>query len=472
MNYPMDRRNFIKTTGAAVAGSTLTSALNAQSRSSASEKPNILFIMTDQQHAGMMSCTGNPWLHTPAMDSLARDGVRLTRAYAANPVCGPSRISMATGMMPGRVGAFDNVSAKSVNALPTDLHQNSMGMLMKRAGYDTFYGGKVHMTPDLVPAKAGYDEYIRDDRDKLPGACVEFIQQKRNQPFFAVASFINPHDICFAYNAYAKRDKMMSGVNELYEQASQLPLEELPPLPDNFEVPDQEPDSVLANKSDSAVTPSGIMREQYDEREWRMYRWIYCRLTELVDSHIGQILDGLRESGQEDNTLVLFVSDHGDMDASHRLASKGLFYEESVGVPLLMRHPGHIPAGKTQSALINIGLDILPTFCDYAGIGIPDHLPGQSLKPLAEGKQPGPPRSYIASENNFTRMIRTDRFKYCAHDSGDLKESLYDMKNDPGEMHNLVADRNYKTILNEHRALLKDWVSQTGDREGKAYLFG
>lgn len=450
----------------------MTSALQGQSHNSAEEKPNILFIMTDQQHAGMMSCTGNSWLNTPALDSLARDGVRFTRAYAANPVCSPSRISMATGMMPGRVGAFDNGSAKEVKSLPAELQANSMGMLMKRAGYDTFYGGKVHMTPDLVPVKAGYDEYFRDEREKLPGACVKFIQQKRNRPFFAVASFINPHDICFAYNAYAKREKMMPGVNKLYEQASKLPLSELPPLPDNFEVPDKEPDAIEANKSDAAVTPSGIMRETYDEREWRMYRWIYCRLTEEVDSHIGQILDGLRESGQEDNTLVLFVSDHGDMDSCHRLASKGLFYEESVGVPLIMRYPGHIPGGKTRNALINTGLDILPTFCEYAGLEKPGHLPGHSLKPLAEGKRSEPPRSFVASENYFTRMIRSERYKYCAYDQGKLKESLYDMEKDPGEMQNLVTDKKHKSLLQEHRALLKEWVHRTSDNEGAGYLLG
>jgi len=340
-----------------------------------------------------------------------------------------------------------------------------MGKLMKRAGYDTFYGGKVHMSQELIPNnESGYDEFFRDQREKLPAACVGFIKKKRENPFFAVASFINPHDICFAYNAYKKREKMMPGVNELYQQASKIPLESLPPLPDNFKIPDKEPDAISANGKTTAVTPSKTMRAEYDEREWRMYRWIYCRLTEEVDGHIGQILDGLNESGQKDNTLVIFVSDHGDMDASHGLASKGLFYEESVCVPLIMSHPKAIRGGQVSQSLVNIGLDILPTFCDFAGIKKPAHLLGQSLRTIDKF------RPYVASENHWTRMIRSDRYKYCAYKDGENRESLVDLGKDPGEMINLAQDKRSQAVLIHHRQYLKDWVSLTADEHGKEYL--
>lgn len=468
----MDRRTFIKTTTAAVATTALGKGANAQGSEKGPTQPNILFIMTDQQHSGMMSCTGNPWLQTPALDSLAQKGMRFERAYAANPVCVPSRISMATGMMAGRVGVFDNATVKQADKLPAQVAKNSMGELMKRAGYDTFYGGKTHLMKGLEPKQgAGYDEYFTNQREQLPGACVKFIQKNRLRPFFAVASFINPHDICFAYNAYKKREKSMSHVNELYRQAQALPLNQLPPLPDNFEVPPQEPKAINAHLKTTAVTPAKLMREDYDEREWRMYRWIYCRLTEEVDRHIGQILQGLKESGQEDNTLVLFVSDHGDMDACHALASKGLFYDESVRVPLIMKFPGNIPAGSVnQSHLINIGLDILPTFCDYADIAAPDHLIGKSMKPIAEDKQVVNWRGYVASENHWTRMIRSQRYKYCVYTGHSDRESLVDMEKDPGEMHNLVKDPNFQDVLDKHRYLLEQWVKATRDSAGDSYL--
>ena len=104
----------------------------------ANKPPNILFIMTDQQHANMMSCTGNPYLKTPTMDSLARGGVRFANAYVTNPVCAPSRISMATGVMAGRLGVFNNGMKAEV---PREVDANSLGKLIKSAGYDTFYGG-------------------------------------------------------------------------------------------------------------------------------------------------------------------------------------------------------------------------------------------------------------------------------------------------------------------------------------------
>ncbi len=194
--------------------------------------PDILLIITDQQHANMMSCTGNKYLKTPAMDSLAREGIRFANAYVSNPVCVPSRISMATGVMAGRLGVLNN-GVKAI--VPSEVDQNSLGKLIKSAGYDTFYGGKVHMCPELSLLDAGYDEYFRDQREALPVACIEFLKRKRERPFFAVASFINPHDICFAYSAYkGKSPQGRSSVEHLYQQALSLPAEQLHPCPKTF----------------------------------------------------------------------------------------------------------------------------------------------------------------------------------------------------------------------------------------------
>ena len=437
-------------------------AVAASGRSRKQKLPNILFIMTDQQHAGMMSCTGNKWLKTPAMDSLARDGIRFENAYAANPVCVPSRISMATGVMPGRLGVFSNGMKANV---PDEVDSNSLGKLIQRAGYDTFYGGKVHMCKELTPLKAGYGAYYRDQRDGLPDACTEFIRRKRDVPFFVVASFINPHDICFAHAAHIGRaPKAMLHVEELYRQASALPLDQLPPLPENYAIPPNEPDPIESHLSPKAVTPAGTMRKDYDERQWRIYRWIYCRLTEQVDQHIGRILDALKESEQEEETMVLFTSDHGNMDASHRLASKGLFYEESVRVPFLLKYTGVIPAGKTDDEhLVSTGLDILPTLCDYAGIAPPKTLLGRSLRPIAEGKPVDDWRPYVVSENAWGRMIRGERFKYCVYDSGTIRESLVDLKADPGEMKNLATLPEYRETLLDHRRYFGQWIKESGD---------
>lgn len=466
----INRRAFIHQSALAfLAAATLLGArTNAFAENGGKGKPNILFIMTDQQHARMMSCAGNKWLKTPALDAMAADGIRFEKAYSANPVCVPSRISMATGVMPCRLGADDNHTGSAIKQLPPEVDANSMGKLMKRAGYDTFYGGKVHMCRSLVPRNAGYDEYYRDSRDELPTACVEFIKRRRDKPFFAVASFINPHDICFAHKAHRGQK---SNVMDLYQKAAALPLDELPPLPANYGIQQNEPSAIQAHLSARATTPTLTMREEYDEKAWRINRWIYQRVTERVDGEIGRILNGLKKAGLEDNTLIIFTSDHGNMDASHRLASKGMFYEESVGVPFILKFKGSIPAGHTdRKHLVSTGLDILPTICDYAGIDIPEHLLGRSLRRVAEGETVDDWRTYVASENDYTRMIRSQRYKYCAFDDPDSKESLVDMENDLGEMRNLVDDPEFQKVLAEHRRLLADWSKISGDDDASKYL--
>ena len=435
---------------------------------SAAQRPNILFIITDQQHAGMMSCTGNSYLNTPAMDSLARCGIRFERAYVANPVCVPCRISMATGMMPGRLGIFSNgMQAK----FPDEVERNSLGLLIQRAGYDTFYGGKVHMAPELNPSEAGYSTVVRDQRDALPDACIEFIRQKRERPFFAVASFINPHDICYVHAAHiGKAPKAMRHVEELYRQASAMPLDQLPPLPANYAIPVDEPEAIEAHLNPKAVTPAITMRKTYDERQWRIFRWIYCRLTEQVDAHIGRILDAVRDAGLEETTLILFTSDHGDMDASHRMASKGLFYEQSVRVPLLMQYKGVIPPGQIDTRhLVATGLDILPTLCDYAGADVPETLLGRSLRAIAEGREVDDWRTFVVSENSLGRMIRSQRFKYCVYDSEGFRESLVDMVDDPGELINLARMPEFRDALLAHQRLLQQWIKVSDDGEAEAF---
>jgi arylsulfatase A-like enzyme len=212
------------------------------------------------------------------------------------------------------------------------------------------------------------------------------------------------------------------------------------------------------------------MRKDYGEKDWRIYRWIYCRLTERVDRHIGRILAGLREAGLEKNTLVIFTSDHGNMDAAHKLASKELFYEEAVRVPLIVRQKG-VTAGATNTThLVSTGLDILPTLCDYAGTKPPAHVLGRSLRRMAEGRPAGEWRTCVASENGQCRMIRSARYKYTVYPRGDNREFLVDMLNDPGEMRNLANDRRFEEVLGRHRHLLREWVDTSSDTAGSKFV--
>jgi len=205
---------------------------------------------------------------------------------------------------------------------------------------------------------------------------------------------------------------------------------------------------------------------------WRLHRWLYCRLNEMVDRKIGIVLDALREAGLENNTLVVFTSDHGDLDGAHRLEHKTLLYEESVRVPFILSFEGRIPAGQVDNIhLVSNGLDLLPTLCDYAGIPVPEGLDGRSVRAVAEGREADPAwRDHVVAESRNSRMVRTARYKYTVYDCGEHRETLVDMQTDPGEMKNLVSNAKLASTLDSHRRLLADWIDRTGDRIAAEYV--
>ncbi|MBM4027973.1 MAG: sulfatase [Planctomycetes bacterium] len=480
----MKRREFIATTAKTAAG--LALAQMPVAAADHRQRPNILFIMTDQQHAGMMSCTGNRWLKTPALDRLAASGVRFERAYACNPVCIPSRFSLLTGLMPSAIGMGKNEDSKQ-SAVTDAMIEQSLGNLFQNAGYETVYGGKVHLPARMNNLKSiGFRSLTGNARQGLADACAQFLKGPHTKPFFLFASFINPHDICYmAINDHQRSaggtatDNLDSRTCEaVLDQARQsadlagFVRDQCPPLPANHEIPDQEPEGITRNYVE--VRPFRVhIRAHWSERQWRLHRWAYCRLTEMVDAEIGVVLDALREAGLEDNTLVVFTSDHGDMDAAHKLEHKSVLYEESVHIPFLMSLPGAIPRGVVDHThLVSNGLDLLPTLCDYAGIEAPPGRPGRSLRPLTQDKVPAGWRDSIVVESQNGRMVRTDRFKYCLYDSGARREQLTDLKDDPGEMKNLAEVPAFKTTLDQHRRILKDWVNTTDDKIAATYITG
>jgi arylsulfatase A-like enzyme len=191
----------------------------------------------------------------------------------------------------------------------------------------------------------------------------------------------------------------------------------------------------------------------------------------MVDAEIGIVLDALRDAGLQDNTLVVFTSDHGDMDSSHKMEHKSVLYEEATRVPFVMSYKGVIPPGRVDDThLISNGLDLLPTLCDYAQIEAPRRLGGRSLRAIAQGRTPDKWRDFVVCESQNGRSLRTDRFKYSIYDSGKNREQLIDLKNDPGEMDNLAGHSDYEDVLNKHRGLLRDWVERTDDRIAAEYI--
>jgi arylsulfatase A-like enzyme len=480
----MKRREFIKTTAASAVGLMLGQAALAGDNSKNQGRPNILFIMTDQQQAGMMSCEGNKWLKTPALDRLAASGMRFERAFASNPVCVPSRFSLQTGLMPSAIGMGRNEDSPQAAVTETMVRQ-SLGRLFRNAGYETVYGGKVHLPSKMKGlANLGYRNLTSNRRQGLADACAEFLKGRHEKPFLLFASFINPHDICYmAINDFNRSQqkapidnedsKVCESVLDQARKAGDIGTfveKNCPPLPANHAVPNGEPECITLSYINARPFRAHI-RKNWTVNQWRLHRWAYCRLTEMVDREIGTVLDALRQSGLEDNTLVIFTSDHGDMDSAHKMEHKSVLYEEAVRIPFIMSYKGRIPAGVIDNThLVSNGLDLLPTLCDYASIRTPEGLPGRSLRPLAEGKYAGQWRNFVVTESQNGRMLRTKRYKYCIYDSGSRREQLIDLENDPGEMKNLAESEDYKNVLDEHRRLLRARVEKTGDKIAAGYV--
>jgi choline-sulfatase len=200
-------------------------------------------------------------------------------------------------------------------------------------------------------------------------------------------------------------------------------------------------------------------RDNYTEKQWRMHRWAYARLTEEVDAQIQTVLNALIETNQMENTVIIFSSDHGDMNSAHRMEHKTALYEESAGVPFMMMWKGQIKGGRVDSThLISNGLDLLPTVCDFAGIKVVADPRGMSLRPLLEEKKTKW-RKNLGVETEIGRMIVTeDKLKYIKYDAVGIEEQLIDLKSDPYEMTHVTNNKKYKSkLMNARKAYNTVW---------------
>ncbi len=461
MSMGQNRREFLKASGIITVGFFSNTAFT--SAASNKKQPNIIYILTDQQNASMMSCTGNKWLKTPAMDYIAKNGIRFKRTYPTNPVCLPSRISMLSGRFPTVFKGADgspirqNKYKKGKGMLPDEVKQTHLGAYMKKAGYELYFGGKRHVPSALEPSKLGFNYFCKDQRQKLAEETAKLIKSNHDKPYFIIVSLINPHDICYmVIREYADPKRLkrtMRARTELatLDKALKMPegvteeeffMNHCPPLPDNYQPQKDEPKGVAVMLDSRDFRRAS--REKYEEKEWRLHRWAYARLTEMVDKKVQIILDAIKQSGQEQNTLVMFSSDHGDMDSAHRMEGKSALYEESANVPFMAMWKGHIPPARVDDThLVSNGLDLLPTICDYAGIKAIADPRGKSLRPLFEGKKV-PWRSTLGVEAEFGRMlINKDKLKYIRYDARGTEEQLLDMNNSPLETDHVTDDPKY-----------------------------
>lgn len=464
------RRGFIKGAAITSAASVLNSAsVHADSTTTIpinrpSNPKNILIITADQMAKRAVAGYGNDFVKTPAIDSLIRRGTKFENTYCAFPLCAPSRASFWTGKLPHQTGVIANSSPNIPISMET------LGKVFSQAGYECTHFGKQHDYGSLEGFKCikqvqseleatdafpvNYDS--REDVYCLEQS-VQYLESYRGEkPFLMAVEFNNPHNICGWVGKFEGAHGEIEGIGDL------------PDTLDNFEIND------LATRSQSvqyACCTHNRTRQstQWNELNFRQYLKAYYHYVQLADNCIEKVLSTLKKKGIEDETLVVFFSDHGDSMGAHRLVTKmNWFYDETTNVPFVFS-ASDLPRQHSLNQLTSL-CDLMPTLCDYVGIETPEHLYGKSLLPLIRGEKVNNWRKEVVSEwhtNRSTtiqpaRMMRTEKYKYIVYRENE-DEELYDLESDSGEMNNLSRNIHYSDILETMRQQFKRYVAEQVD---------
>jgi choline-sulfatase len=446
--------------------------------------PNILIIISDQQgidtiaaykdHFKHEAYLGH-WLKTPNFDRMVAEGYSFLESHSTNPVCCPARSSLFTGRYSTETGV-------TYNNVGIDRQVPNMGeWFEKNSDYNRVYCGKWHAGgqwnyPDVegdrkIPGFETIPVGVSGTGDfndfQVSGALKGYIMNYREErPFLAVAGLMNPHDICY-WTPQLHGNKLVPK-SDIFEAGKSLP-----PLPPNFKFDFKDP----------------MQKQQvkFSEAEWQNYLYDYCRMIEKLDADLGRLLDAVES--RDDDTLVIFTSDHGEGSARHKRVQKWHPFEQSVKVPFIAWMPGRIKSNVIDRKNIVSGIDIMTTVCEYAGIPAPPHCKGKRLKQLLESGETADKMDFAVAEFQHTgRVVRKGDFKYvkiyefsgkadqpfvriedgqpekfraCAGSSRykTLPDRLlFNIKEDPWELKDLSADPEFAAKMDELDYLLaEEW---------------
>ena len=428
-------------------------------------RPNVLWICTDQQRWDTIHALGNQAINTPNIDRLVAEGVACSNAFCQAPICTPSRASFLTGMYAGTVRGCTNGNHHWAEAAPL------VTKLLADSGYACGLSGKLHLAGahgrvEPRPRDDGYSvfHWSHSHRDIWPTghAYADWVGEKgfRLGRKYAEQGCMPPelHQTTFC------AEKAIEFMETDWDQPWLMSVNIFDPHPP-FDPPEE-----YRRRYDPARVPAPRFRESDLEAQARLsgvdfqsearppetFQALekiaaYYAMIELIDWNVGRMLDALERTGQRENTLVIFMSDHGEMLGDHGLLAKGCrFYEGLVHVPLVFSWPGVLPLGEGRAALVEL-TDIAPTLLALAGLEAPQRMAGRNLRPLLAGET-DTHRDAVRCEyydalsmtapgrDNWTgsraTMIRTDRHKlvvYHGHEPGEL----FDLAQDPDEYTNL-----------------------------------
>ena len=448
----LTRREFLKSSAA---GPLAAAALGTPSLSASGRKPNLIYIMTDQQRKDTLRCYGNNNVQTPAIDSLAHSGVLFTSCYTTQPVCSPCRSSMVSGLFPNATGVVEN-------NIPLPLDKFSWMRAMHNAGYKVCYVGKWHLGTEPVPDyldrwrgfHTGWNHWIKNEphypkpgesesafrkksEERLPSPppgksllgryrpdvetdyAIEFITEHRKQPFVCWLSFYPPHT---PKTAPAENEAMYEGKIEPKEQA------------------------------------------------------VYHAMVNRLDTNVGRLLKALDELQLRENSVIIFTSDHGEnypYNWNHH--HKRLCYDQSANVPLIFSWPGTLPEGRRIEDVISIA-DLCPTVLDLCGLHWPDSLHGRSSKKLLWGDATGWHEDVFIQNSPYTthkkpakggdssmreRCVVTDHWKLILNTH--REPELYDRRGAEPDRDNVFAKHRNGPVVRDLAKRLAAWGKKTDD---------
>jgi N-acetylglucosamine-6-sulfatase len=461
-------------------------AVDARANDEPTQRPNIVFVLVDDLRWDEVGCMGHPFVKTPHIDRIAREGVLFRNAFATTPLCSPHRACILTGLYAHGHGITDNTdrSAQShrLVTFPRLLHDQ---------GYATAYVGKWHMGVDDSP-RPGFDRWVsvqgqgryHDTRLNIDGTvvqskgyvtdvfndhAVEFIERRHDKPFLLYLAHKAVHP-----DLEQRPDGSISdpsaGKFEPAERHRNMYANE--PVPRRPNVRDNLAGKPALQRKIGNLPPLGPATGTDDETVRNRLRMLMS-----VEDGVGRILAALEAKGELDNTLVVFTSDHGYFYGEHGLSvERRLAYEEAIRVPLLVRYPKLIKAGSMREQFV-LGIDLCPTFLELGDAAELAGLHGRSLVPMLKGDPAELRDSFLIeyySDRVFPRVltmgyqaVRTKRHKLIRYRELEGMDEFYDLEADPYEMRNLIGDAVHRGTLAEVQAELGRLLHESGAAAGK-----
>ncbi len=453
---------------------------------------NILFLLTDEFRHDCLGVAGHPIVKTPNLDHLAAQGVRFTRAYAASPVCSPSRATLFTGRYP-------QVHGVKQNNLPFNAGEIALPRLLRAEGYRTGIVGKLHLqaTDDWFDYAQitdggrgdGYEAFLRASGQFITGIAnsaavpgsligkgktplkigtsvlpedkyeeswvadraIDFLraQKAKGQPWFLFVSLFKPHS---EYVIPAPFDKMYAAKDmplpKTFRVGGEAVLNASAPAPGKSKR-QRKADDGPGSRARLEIADADILREVIAH---------YYGAVTMVDKHLGRVLTALGELGLTEDTIIVFTSDHGNMLGERNRMFKSVMYESSALVPLMFSAPGRLPAGRVNDTTLD-NTAIMPTLLDLAGLPVPAGVQGHSLAPLMRGGGPGPAAAFAYLNDKMVRQGEWKLIVPLGRSKSGVRE-LYHVTADPDEQTNLYDRPDAAGVQQKLVALLAAWDRQ------------